>query len=151
MLGEICTPQYCTQMQNATHLYQVSHSSFPSTFCVKIKHLFVINKQINTFSSLKPLEDRKAIFPPRVMKTIKKCHIPPMQDSSEIALLSWEETNAEQAFQLNHTIFDATQWSILVCSGASQLELLKQIFKEHKEWFKENASTTFNSYHCNLT
>lgn len=47
-----------------------------------MKHLFVIDKQINTFSSLKHLEDRKAIFPPCAMKTIKKCHIAPMQYSS---------------------------------------------------------------------
>lgn len=76
-------PLIIAHTQNATHLYQVSNNkSFPLTFSVKIKHFFVINKQINIFSSLKHFQDRKTIFPPCATKTIKKCHIPPMQYTS---------------------------------------------------------------------
>lgn len=45
-------PLIIAHTQNATHLYQVSNNkSFPLTFFVKIKHFFVINKQINIFKS----------------------------------------------------------------------------------------------------
>lgn len=121
---------------------------------IKLKQLFKINTQINTYLQVqRSLKGRTAIFAPHATDTIEEYHVPPSNAVLQFLCCLWEETSAELTFQLSYTLFlvlDNTS-SLLICSGGTSAKLLQQRFKEHKEFFKDNASTNLPSHHDKLT